>query len=294
MKPAPFKYVACESLEELLSQKRHYGDEAKFLAGGQSLIPTMNFRLASPAVLLDINRVAALDFQRRTDDGSIRLGALTRHATLIENAVIGESQPLVREAALNVAHPQIRNRGTLCGNLAHADPASELPAAMVALRAKLRAQSSSGDRWIEARDFFVAVFTTLLEENEMLTEIEIPLLPARSGTSFIEVARRQGDYAMMGVAAILSVDDNGCCIDARLTYCGAGSTPVLAEDACTSLIGSQLQDSDFNEAAELARNEIEPTGNINASADFQRHLAAVLTGRSLRSARKRIPEQIGS
>ncbi len=284
MKPASFKYLVAESLDHALAVKAEHGDEAKFLAGGQSLIPAMNFRLAEPALLVDVNALIALDYVREIADGTVRIGALTRHRTLERDPLIARHHPVVREAAGYVAHPQIRNRGTFCGNLAHADPASEQPAVLLALGARLRAQSASGDRWIEARDFFISLFTTALEEDEMLVEVELPALAPRTGTCFIELARRPGDYAMMGVAALITLGEDGTCADARLTYCNAGEIPVAAEQAARSLVGERIGDEQLRMAGELAREEISPTGNAQASEPFQRHLAAVLTGRAVKRA----------
>jgi carbon-monoxide dehydrogenase medium subunit len=284
VKPAAFKYLVADSLNHALAVKAEHGDEAKFLAGGQSLIPAMNFRLAEPALLVDINALTVLDYVRESGDGAVRIGALTRQRTLERDPLIARRQPLVREAAGHVAHPQIRNRGTLCGNLAHADPASEQPAVLLALDARLRAQSASGERWIEARDFFVSLFTTALEEDEMLVEVELPALAPRTGTCFIELARRPGDYAMMGVAAVITLGEDGTCADARLTYCNAGEIPVAADRAARALVGGRIGDEQLRIAGDLAREEISPTGNAQASEAFQRHLAAVLTGRAVKRA----------
>lgn len=286
MKPAPFRYVAAESLAAALALKAEHGDEARFLAGGQSLIPAMNFRMAQPAVLIDLNPLADLDYVRH-ERQALRIGALTRYRTLQRSELVARHQRLLEEALPNVAHPQIRNRGTLGGNLAHADPASELPAVMVALGARLRAQSAGGERWIAAKDFFVGALTTALKTDEMLVEIELPDLPPRTGTSFLEVARRKGDYAMMGVAAIVSLDPRGVCVDARLAYCSAGETPILATAAGKTLVGRGASDADIDEAAASARNEVHPLGSVHATADYQRHLAQVLTRRALRAARQR-------
>jgi carbon-monoxide dehydrogenase medium subunit len=182
VKPPPFKYIAAKTLVEALAAKAEHGAEARFLAGGQSLIPALNFRLASPAVLIDINLVTELDYVR--EDGALRIGALTRIRTLERSPLVGARQPLVAEALPHVAHPQIRNRGTLGGNLAHADPASELPAVMLALGARMRVKSARGERSIDAKSFFTGALTTALREDEMLTEIELPSMPLRSGTSF--------------------------------------------------------------------------------------------------------------
>lgn len=280
MKPAPFTYLVAHSLDEALALKAEHGDEARFLAGGQSLVPAMNFRLAQPAALIDLNGVSELDGIRA--NGSLRIGALTRHRAL-EKA---NAHPLLHEIMPHVAHWPIRTRGTIGGNLAHADPASELPAAMVALGARMKAQSKAGERWIEATDFFTGPLTTDLADDEMLTEIDVPLLPQRTGTCFMELARRQGDYAMMGVAAVVTVDGQGSCVAARLGYLSAGPTPMLVEDA--GLVGTTLDDAAIAAAAETAKVQLDPAGTVHACAAYQRHLAGVLTKRALTVARGRI------
>ena len=261
MKPPRFKYLAADSLAAALAAKAEHGAEARFLAGGQSLIPAMNFRLAQPGVLIDINPLAELDYV--SFDGTLRIGALTRMRTL-------ERTALLAEAVRHVAHPQIRNRGTLGGNLAHADPASELPAVMLALDARLHLKSRNSHRWIDARDFFVGALTTALRDDEMLVEVELPPLPPRTGTAFLEVARRRGDYAMMGVAAVVTLGEG-----ARLALCNAGETPVLVEL-------TQIED-----AAAQVQAKIDPSGNVHATKAFQRHLAGVLTRRALQIALER-------
>jgi len=283
MKPAPFRYLKARSSPEALDLKAEHGDEAKFLAGGQSLIPTMNFRLAQPAILIDINALADLDGVRM-GDGGLRIGALTRYRTLERDALVAQNQPLVREALPQIAHPQIRNRGTLGGNLANADPASELPAVVLALGGRLRAQSVRGQRWIEAADYFLGALTTALEPDEMLTEIVLAIAPPRTGTCFLEVARRRGDFALMGVAAVVTLAPDGTCTDARLTYCGAADTPVAAPDAAASLLGRIIGEDDIRSAAALAERDLDPPGNMHAGKDFQRHLAGVLTRRALEAA----------
>src|SRR5262245_63457264 len=255
MKPAPFRYVAAESLASALALKAEHGDDARFLAGGQSLIPAMNFRLAQPVMLVDLNPLRDLDYVRATGNGALRIGALTRTRTLERDALVAERQPLVHEAVPHVAHPQIRTRGTLGGNLAHADPASELPAVLLALGARLRAQSSRGERWIAAQDFFVGVFTTALRDDEMLVEVELPVLPPRTGTCFMEVARRRGDYATMGVAAVATLGADGACAHAALAYCNAGATPVRSAGAAQTLVGVRVDEQRIRDAAAAARSE---------------------------------------
>jgi CO/xanthine dehydrogenase FAD-binding subunit len=284
MKPAAFAYHAAETLEQALALKAQHGDEARWLAGGQSLLPAMNLRLARPAALIDINPLATLDHIAPSAEGGLRIGALTRYRSLERDPRIARDQPLLREALGHVAHPQIRNRGTLCGNLAHADPASELPAVMLALDARLQARSAAAARWIAAADFFRDLFTTALAPDELLVEVELPKLPARTGTCFLEVARRRGDFALMGVAAVVTLAADGVCAHASLAYCNAGATPQRPEAAARALIGRPVGAAEIDEAAALARRAIDPPGSVHAGADFQRHLAGVLTRRALRQA----------
>ncbi len=209
MKPAPFRYVAARTIEQALQLKAEFGDEARFLAGGQSLVPTMNFRLTQPAVLIDINPLADVAGVKNGAPEHLRIGALTRYRALERDPAIARHVPLMEEALPHIAHPQIRNRGTIGGNLAHADPASEMPAIVLTLGGKLRAQSVRGERWIDAADFFVGALTTALEPDEMLTEIELPVAPPRSAACFMEVSRRRGDFAMIGVACMVQIDESG-------------------------------------------------------------------------------------
>jgi CO/xanthine dehydrogenase FAD-binding subunit len=283
MKPAPFRYLAAESVAHALALKSEHGDDARFLAGGQSLVPAMNFRLAQPAFVIDLNSLVALDFVRE-EKGALRIGALTRTRTLERDERVAKRLPLVREAVPHVAHPQIRNRGTLGGNLAHADPASELPAVALALGARLRAQSMRGERWIDACDFFRGVFETALRTDELLVEIEWPTAAPRTGTCFMEVARRQGDFALLGTAAVITLDADGKCSAARLALCHAAATPVLAPRAAQALIGRRINDGDVEAAGTAVQTEIDPGGSVQASKAFQRHLAGVLTRRALRMA----------
>jgi carbon-monoxide dehydrogenase medium subunit len=286
MKPAPFKYLAVRSADEALSLKAEHGGDAWFLAGGQSLVPALNFRLAQPAFLIDINAVDECEGVA-IRDGRLSIGALTRYRTLQRSAIVAVRAPLIAEALPHIAHPQIRNRGTIGGNLSHADPASELPAIMLAADARMRLRSSGGERWLDARAFFMGALTTALETEEMLVEIELPVPAPRTGTAFMEVARRRGDFAIMGIAATLRLAEDGRCSNARLAYCGAGDGPVLATAAAAALAGSRVGDDDIAAAAAEASREVEPLGSIHAGSDYQRHLAGVLTRRALAAARER-------
>jgi carbon-monoxide dehydrogenase medium subunit len=287
MKPAPFEYYAPTALEEALDLKRQHGDEAKILAGGQSLVPAMNFRVVQPGMLIDLNRVPELGYIHEEPD-KFRIGAMTRERQLELNSSIAQRVPLLHEAAPHIAHPQIRNRGTIGGSIVNADPAAELPVLMLALEARLKARNASGERWVNARDFFVGMFTTALEPDEILVEIELPLMPPRTGWSFLEVAPRAGDYAMMGLAALVTLDDAGICRKAKLVYLNAGDGPVEAMAASQLLEGEAVDDKLIEAAAQIASSqEITPFGNIHASEEYQRHLARVLTKKALRIAIER-------
>jgi carbon-monoxide dehydrogenase medium subunit len=283
MKPAPFNYIAAASLEQALALKAQHGDDAKFLAGGQSLIPALNFRLARPAVLIDINGVDDLAGIRSTD-GAASVGPLTRYRAMQRDRVFARAFPLIDEALPHIAHPQIRNRGTIGGNLSHADPASELPAIAVALGARFRIKAAKHERWVAARDFFIGALTTDLQPEEMLVELELPMPKPRSGSCFMEVARRRGDFAIAGVAAMVSLNDEDKCSAVRLAFCGVGATPVDASSAADVLIGNKVTEDALREVAASVQAVIDPGGSVQASADYQRHIAGVLAERALQTA----------
>jgi carbon-monoxide dehydrogenase medium subunit len=288
MKPAPFEYAAPDTIEAALALKAAHGDDAKFLAGGQSLVPAMNYRLVQASLIVDLNRAPGLDYIERGADDGLRLGGLTRQRALERSPLVRDHAPLLHQAMPFIAHPQIRNRGTLGGSLAHADPAAELPVVAVALQARLLARSTRGDRWLWAADFFQGLFTTALEPDEMLVGVDLPPWPARTGAAFEEFARRRGDYALLGVAAVLTLDEAGQCRQARLVYLNAGDGPRDAVQAAALLAGQPPTGEAFAAAAEhAAAHEIEPVGNVHAAPDYQRHLARVLTRRALAAARDR-------
>ena len=290
MKPAPFEYHVPDSIEEALLLLHNYGSDAKLLAGGQSLVPAMNFRVVQPSVLVDLNRVKELDYIHE-DGESVRIGAMTRERTLEFEPLISKRFPLLAEAMPHVAHPQIRNRGTLGGSLANADPAAELPVIMLTLGARLKVRNADGERWVDAVNFFSGMFTTDLAPNEMLVEIELPSSSKRTGWSFLEVAPRAGDYALMGVAVLVTLDENKICKQARLVYLNAGDGPVEAKQAAQGLEGGNITDEQIASAAMLAsETEINPFGNVHASVEYQRHLANVLTKRALKIAMERAGE----
>lgn len=287
MKPAYFDWHAPETMAAALALKAEHGEAARFLAGGQSLVPAMNFRVAQPSVLVDLNRVAELDQLGFGPDGTLAIGAMARYRRIERDATVSARLPLLAEALAEVAHPQIRTRGTLGGNLSHADPASEMPAVMLALRARFVLRRAGGSRVVAAEDFFLGPLATVLGDDEMLAEIQVPALAPGTGMAFLEVARRRGDYAMMGVAAVLRRRPDGSCAEARLALCSAGPTPMLAVRAAEALAGTPLAEADFAAAAALAAQEILPLGSVQASPAYQRHLAGVLVRRALSLAAER-------
>jgi CO/xanthine dehydrogenase FAD-binding subunit len=250
----------------------------------------MNFRVVQPAALIDLNRIKEMDYVHQDDD-CLRVGAMTRERTLEFDPVVAQKFPLLTEAMQYVAHPQIRNRGTIGGSLANADPAAELPVLMLALEARLKVRSADAERWVDAQNFFSGMFTTDLGSGEILVEIELPSQSPSTGWSFMEVAPRAGDYALMGVAALVTLDETGKCKSAKLVYLNAGDGPINAKQAASSLQNEIISDKLINEAAMIAgEQEINPFGNIHASSEFQRHLAKVLTKRALGQAIQRAGE----
>ncbi|MDX1522182.1 MAG: xanthine dehydrogenase family protein subunit M [Anaerolineae bacterium] len=288
MKPPPFKYYAPTSLDEALDHLAEYGSDAKILAGGQSLIPTMNFRLAQPEVLIDLNGVEALNYIRPADAGGLTIGAMTRQRQVERDELIAEHSPLIFETMPYIAHPQIRNRGTFGGSIAHADPAAELPAVVTVLEAQLKLQSKTGSRLVPGDEFFTDLFETALEPDEVLTEIILPPLPARTGYAFEEVSRRHGDYALVGAVAAIRLDAQGNCDQAKLVYFSVGSGPVAADQATALLQGLPLTADAIAAAAETAgEHDLDPPADIHASAQFRRHLAKTLGKRVLAKAHDR-------
>jgi carbon-monoxide dehydrogenase medium subunit len=286
MKPSAFDYYAPGSLEEALELLAEHEGDAKPLAGGQSLIPAMNFRALQSAVLVDLNRLTTLDGIRHVD-GELRIGAMTRQRRVERDPLVAQLAPLLHETMPYIAHPQIRNRGTLGGSLVHADPAAELPVIAIALNARLRVQSVAGERWLTAGQFFLDMFTTALQPAELLVEVAFPPLPSGAGWSFMEFARRHGDYALIGVATWVAMDDRGVCREARLVYLNAGNGPIDARAAAQLLHGQKISIEAIETAAAAADREIQPTGNVHCTPAYQRHLARVLTRRALLQASAR-------
>jgi carbon-monoxide dehydrogenase medium subunit len=289
MKPAPFKYYAPATVDEALARLAEHGWDAKVLAGGQSLIPMMNFRLAQPAVIVDLNNISDLFYVQPTRDGGARLGAMTRQNQVERDPLIAEVAPMIHEAMPKIAYPQIRSRGTFGGSIAHADPSAELVAASVALNGQfLLGSKQRGKRWVPAKEFFVGLFTTVLEPDELLLEIRLPPMPKRSGWSFLEVARRHHDFALVGVAAVVSLDGTEHCEQTRLVYFSVGDGPVEAHQAAAVLQGQRPTPEAIREASETAGDaDVDPQSDINASAEYRRHLVKVLGRRALTEAFER-------
>jgi carbon-monoxide dehydrogenase medium subunit len=285
MKPAAFDYIAATSVDMAVAALAAAGSEAKIIAGGQSLMPMLNFRLIRPSVLVDINGIADLAYIEEAGSG-IRVGALARHYQLETSAVIARHFPVLSCAMTHVAHLAIRNRGTIGGSLSHADPAAELPMLALLLDASLHIASASGTRTIAARDFFLDALTVDLASTDILTEIVLPKLPPRTGWGFAEVARRHGDFALVAVAATLTVSD-GAIGQARIALTGVGPTPLRAAAAEALLCGHALEASLTGRAIDAVRAGIAPETDLHASSDYRRHLAGVLAGRALAAAWRR-------
>ncbi len=277
----PFDYVAPTSVEEALALLAQHGPDAKVLAGGQSLIPILNYRLARPRVVVDIGGLP-LDGMR-TVDGRLRLGALTRHADLEESALVARECRLLREAARSIGNVRVRNLGTLGGSLAHADPAAELPMAMLALDARVTAVSARGTRTLDAVDLFTGYLTTALAPDEILTEVAVPATPA-AGVAVEEQSRRAGDFAVVAVAAVVTIDRRGRIDDVRLAYAGVGGTPLRARGVEDALRGHEPTSERVAGAGDAARATIEPGSDAFVSAAYRKLLVGVLTRRALARA----------
>lgn len=268
-------------MPEVFDLLEAHGDGAKLLAGGQSLIPVLNLRLASPELLIDITHIAALAGIRRAD-GQVRIGALTTHAEVERSAEIAQALPLIALAAPHIAHVAIRNTGTFGGSIATADPSAEWPACCVALDATFTVESKRGTRRIRAVDFFQGLYTTDLEPDEVLTEIAIPVPGPHYRSAFLDLARRRGDYAMIGIAATAK-NTGGTLADVRLAYLGAGQTPVLARNAMTAVEGKRPSAEVIAACAKALGEDLDPADGLDATAATKMHLARVLTERALRA-----------
>jgi len=287
VKPAPFEYFDPTTLPEALALLDQYGDEGKVLAGGQSLLPLLYLRLAQPRYLVDVNRVAGLA-DVRVEDDTLCIGALARQRAVERSPLVRAGWPLVAEAIHLVGHSQIRNRGTFGGSVAHADPSAELPAVVALLDGTMRAASAGGERTLGADEFFLTYLTTALDPTELLVEVRLPAPPRDSGWAFLEVSRRQGDFALVGVGCLLALEADGRHVrEARLAFTGVGGTPLRAREAEAALAGELALPAAFAHAGELAQAAAEPDADIHASAEYRRHLVGVLARRGLALALER-------
>ena len=284
MKPASFEYYSPASLQEALQLLDQYQDTARPLAGGQSLVPMMNFRLVRPAILVDLNGLRELDFVKVVND-ELHIGAMTRQRALERSPIVATGWPLLHEATRHIGHIQNRNRGTVGGSLAHAYPSAELPLVMIALDAAFLLRSAQGERTVRATDFFVDVMTTVLQPGELLVEIRVPRPASRTGWAFEEVSRRHGDFALVAVAGVLAATDDGKIDKLRLVFTGAkphlfSNTEVLRQQKPTGPL--------FAEVARLATLELEPESDIHATAEYRREVSRALARRVLKTAAARV------
>ncbi len=286
MKPPRFEYFAPTSVEEALALLAEHGEEAKVLAGGQSLVPLLNFRLVRPAYLVDLNEISGLDGIRE-EDGWLVIGGMTRQRALEQSTLVSERCPLLADAMPQIGHAQIRNRGTIGGSLAHADPAAELPAVVAALEGELVVRSRRGRRVVTPEKFFLAYLTTALEPAELLVEIRLPATPPRTGTAFLEVSRRHGDFALVGVAATVTLDEGGVCTRSAVALTGVGPTPVVARAAAQTLVGVTPTPAALEEVGRRVSASVRPDSDLHASHEYRKHVAGVLTRRALARAAER-------
>ncbi len=287
MKPAPFVYHRPRTVDEVLATLRRYGGEARLLAGGQSLVPALNLRLARPQALIDLNRVDGLDYIR-IEGGELAVGAMTRHVLVERSELVARRQPLLGEAVGHIGHFQIRNRGTIGGSLAHADPAAELPAVLACLDGSLLVTGADGTRRVGWGEFFLSCFTTRIGPDELLTEVRVPLLPPGAGYAFVEAARRHGDFALAAVACMVTLAADGTVAGVRLALTGVDLTPVRARAAEQYLLGQMPAPDRLAEAGHLAAGATAPETDVHATAAYRRHLAGVLTARALARAAARV------
>lgn len=285
MKPAPFDYYAPTSLAEALDTLATLGYSGKVLAGGQSLIPAMNFRMARPPALVDINNIPELVYVNPTADGGVVVGTMTRDAKVEEHPLIKERVPLLPEVMQYIAHQQIRNRGSFGGSIAHADPAGQLPSTVLVLGAKMKLVKKGSERIVPVEEFFMGPFMTVIEPDELLVEIVFPPMPMRAGWAYQQVSRQKGGYAQASVVVLLSLDDKGRCNMVRLALISVGDTPTISEAAVKTLVGKEPTADVIQAAADqIADHEIEPGTDIHATAAYRRELVRVLVVRALTQA----------
>lgn len=285
MKPVNFDYYAPTSVDEALDNLAELGYNGKVLAGGQSLIPTLNFRMARPAALVDLNNIPELAYIKPTSDGGLAIGTMTRDSKVEYSPEVAKRFPLLPEVMKFIAHPQIRNRGTFGGAIAHADPAGQLPAVSVAMNATMRLRRKGQERTVTADEFIIGPFMTVLEPDEMLAEVILPPNPPRTGSSYKQVSRQKGGYAQAAVISVVTLDDRNRCKDVRMVLMSVGERPILSQKAREILIGQEASNEAFRAVAEAAATqEADPATDLHATADYRRSLVRVLVVRSLTEA----------
>ncbi len=286
MIPASFEYLRPKTLPEAIGLLQQYGDEAKILSGGQSLIPMMKLRLARPGYLVDINRITGLAHIKE-EGGYLKIGGLTREAELEASPLVRAKYPIIIDTAHVIADPQVRNLATVGGNLAHGDPANDHPATMVALGAQVVATGANGERVIPIEDFFLTLFSTALQQAEILTEIRIPIPPPRSGGAYLKLERKVGDFATAAVAVQLTLDDKGACQKVGIGLTNVGPTPVKARKAEDFLRGKKLDEANIAQAAQLAADEADPSADLRGPVEYKKGLVKELAKRALTRALQR-------
>jgi aerobic carbon-monoxide dehydrogenase medium subunit len=286
MIPQSFEYLRPGSVREAVSLLQQHGDGAKILSGGQSLIPMMKMRLARPEYLIDINSISELRHIRE-EDGYLKIGGITREADLEHSDLIRSRFPIILDTAAAIADPQVRNMATIGGNLAHGDPANDHPATMLALRAEVVASGPGGERVISIKDFFVSLFTTALEHDEILTEIRVPVPPPRSGGAYFKLERKVGDFATVGVAVQITLEESGVCKQAGIGLTNVGPIPLEPESARDFLIGKSLEEATIKDAARLAAEHAQPSSDLRGPASYKISMVRELTIRALVRARER-------
>ncbi|WP_069803040.1 FAD binding domain-containing protein [Thermogemmatispora onikobensis] len=286
MIPAAFEYHPATSVDEAIALLSQYGDDAKLLAGGHSLIPTMKLRLAQPAHLIDIGRIPGLSYIRE-EGNVVAVGALTTYATIERSEVLRRHFALLPECASVIGDPQVRNRGTIGGSISHADPSADMPGAVRALKAEIRVRGPNGERTVAADDFFLGTFTTALEPGEMVTEIRFPLPPARTGSAYTKLANKASHYAVAGCAAVVTLGADGACTAASVVITGAGMMPTRAAAVEAALVGKQLDEAAVAEAASHAAEGLELMEDIHGSKQYRAQMAAVMARRAILKAAER-------
>ncbi len=287
MKPPRFQYCAPYMLDEALALLDQNSEDTKVLAGGQSFVPLLNMRLASPTYIVDINHIAELHYIEQ-EDGYLAIGATVRQRQVERSVLVQNKHPLLIEVVKHIGHMQIRNRGTVVGSVAHADPAAELPALLTCLNGEVLVQSIHGERVIKAEEFFTGYLSTALEPGEMLTEVRFPLIAPKAGWAFLEFARRSGDYALVGAAAVLTPAADDHCMSAHIAYLGIAGAPIRGFDVEATIVGTSLDETALDAAAESASILVsDDMGDVHATVEYRRVLTGELTKRVLRTAWER-------